>query len=111
MVLYNKKEYKTFMDTKLTIDLVDYWKSGYHKLYELYSSALRHENHLMDEKKELENKINHLGTQIEMLVVEKMELKNEIITLKRIINESDMNATLGNNFIKNGNKIDQYGEC
>ena len=97
--------------TKLTIDLVDYWKSGYHKLYELYSSALRHENHLMDEKKELENKVNHLGTQIEMLVVEKMELKNEIITLKRIIDESDMNATLGNNFIKNCNKIDQHGEC
>ena len=93
MVLYNKKEYKTFMDTKLTIDLVDYWKSGYHKLYELYSSALRHENHLMDEKKELENKVNHLGNQIEMLVVEKMELKNEIITLKRIIDESYMNAS------------------
>jgi hypothetical protein len=50
----------------------------------------------MDEKKELENKVNHLGTQIEMLVVEKMELKNEIITLKRIIDESYMNATLGN---------------
>jgi hypothetical protein len=82
--------------TKLIIDLVDYWKSGYHKLYELYSSALRHENHLMDEKKELENKVNHLSTQIEMLVVEKMELKNEIITLKRIIEESYMNATLGN---------------
>ena len=65
----------------------------------------------MDEKKELENKVNHLGTQIDVLVVEKMELKNEIITLKRIINESDMNATLGNNFIKNCNKIDQHGEC
>ena len=50
----------------------------------------------MDEKKELENKVNHLSTQIEMLVVEKMELKNEIITLKRIIDESYMNATLGN---------------
>jgi hypothetical protein len=50
----------------------------------------------MDEKKELENKVNHLSTQIEMLVVEKMELKNEIITLKRIIEESYMNATLGN---------------
>jgi len=81
---------------KLIIDLVDYWKSGYHKLYELYSSVLRHENHLMDEKKELENKIEHLNTSIEMLVCEKMELKNEIITLKRIIDESYMNATLGN---------------
>ena len=47
----------------------------------------------MDEKKELENKVNHLGNQIEMLVVEKMELKNEIITLKRIIDESYMNAS------------------
>jgi hypothetical protein len=84
------------MVIKLIIDLVDYWKSGYHKLYELYSSALRHENHLMDEKKDLENKIEHLNTSIEMLVVEKMELKNEIITLKRIIDESYMNATLGN---------------
>ena len=81
---------------KLINDIVDYWKNGYHKLYELYSSALRHENHLMDEKKELENKIEHLNTSIEMLVVEKMELKNEIITLKRIIDESYMNATLGN---------------
>ena len=81
---------------KLIIDLVDYWKSGYHKLYELYSSALSHENHLMDVKKELENKVNHLNTQIELLVCEKMELKNEIITLKRIIDESYMNATLGN---------------
>jgi len=81
---------------KLINDIVDYWKNGYHKLYELYSSALRHENHLMDEKKQLENKIEHLNTSIEMLVVEKMELKNEIITLKRIIDESYMNATLGN---------------
>ena len=81
---------------KLINDIVDYWKNGYHKLYDLYSSALRHENHLMDEKKELENKVNHLETGIEMLVVEKMELKNEIITLKRIIDESYMNATLGN---------------
>ena len=79
--------------TKLTIDLVDYWKSGYHKLYELYSSALRHENHSLDEKKELENKVNHLGTEIEMLVVEKMELKNEIITLKRLIDESYIDAS------------------
>jgi hypothetical protein len=84
------------MESRLVNDLVDYWKTGYYKLYELYSSALRHENHLMDVKKELENKIEHLGTQIEMLVVEKMELKNEIITLKRIIDESYMNATLGN---------------
>lgn len=81
---------------KLISDIVDYWKNGYHKLYELYSSALRHENHLMDEKKELENKIRHLGTQIEMLVVEKMELSNEIITLKRLIDESYINAKSGN---------------
>jgi uncharacterized coiled-coil DUF342 family protein len=81
---------------KLIDEIVDYWKNGYHKLYQLYSSALRHENHLMDEKKELENKIRHLHTQIEMLVVEKMELANEIITLKRIIDESYMNATLCN---------------
>jgi hypothetical protein len=73
---------------KLIIDIVDYWKSGYHKLYDLYASALRHENHLMDEKKELINKIEHLSTQIDMLVVEKMELNNKIITLKRIIDES-----------------------
>jgi hypothetical protein len=84
------------MESRLVNDIVDYWKNGYHKLYELYSSALRHENHLMDVKKELENKIEHLNTSIEMLVVEKMELKNEIITLKRIIDEADMNATLGN---------------
>ena len=81
---------------KLIIDLVDYWKSGYHKLYELYSSALRHENHLMDQKVVLENKIEHLNNQIDMLVVEKMELKNEIITLKRLIDEAHMNSTLGN---------------
>jgi hypothetical protein len=73
---------------KLINDIVDYWKSGYHKLYDLYASALRHENHLMDEKVILQNKINHLNTQIEMLVCEKMELSNEIITLKRIIDES-----------------------
>jgi len=87
MVQYNEKEYKRFMHTKLTNDLVDYWKNGYHKLYQFYSSALRHENHLMDEKKELENEIRHLHTGIEMLVCEKMLLENEIITLKRIIDE------------------------
>ena len=78
---------------KLINEIVDYWKNGYHKLYQLYSSALRHENHLMDEKKELENKIRHLHTHIEMLVVEKMELANEIITLKRIIDETRINGT------------------
>lgn len=81
---------------KLISDIVDYWKNGYHKLYELYSSALRHENHLMDEKKDLESKVRELNTQIELLVCEKMELKNEIITLKRLIDESYMNATSGN---------------
>lgn len=81
---------------KLINNIVDYWQNGYHKLYDLYSSALRHENHLMDEKKELENKINHLNSQIELLVCEKMELANEIITLKRLIDESHLNATMGN---------------
>lgn len=81
---------------KLIIDIVDYWKNGYHKLYDLYSSALRHENHLMDENKLLKNKIQHLNNQIELLVVEKMELKNEIITYKRMIDEFHVNATLGN---------------
>lgn len=79
------------MVKKLIIDIVEYWKNGYHKLYDLYSSALRHENHLMDEKKVLQNKIQHLNNQIELLVCEKMELKNEIVTYKRLLDEANMN--------------------
>lgn len=82
--------------TDLAKEMIAYWKDGYHKLYEKYSFALRNENHLMDQKVVLENKIEHLNNQIDMLVVEKMELKNEIITLKRLIDEAHMNATLGN---------------
>ena len=84
------------MVKKLINDIVDYWKSGYYKLYEKYESALRHENSLMDKKEVLENKIKHLNNQIELLVVEKMELKNEIITLKRLLDEAHMNSRSGN---------------
>lgn len=77
-------------------EMISYWKEGYHKLYERYAFGLRNENHLMDQKVVLENKIEHLNNQIDLLVIEKMELKNEIITLKRLIDEAHMNSTTGN---------------
>ena len=73
---------------KLISSLVDYWKSNYHKLFEKYNSALCHENYLMDEKQDLKNEIAESKKQIELLLIQNLELRSEIIVLKSIVERS-----------------------
>lgn len=77
-------------------ELIDYWKNGYHQLYDKYEFELKQNKALEEKNAALYKRIQELDNKIGLCVADIMERDNTIITLKRIIDEAHMNSTLGN---------------
>ena len=83
-------------DSKIMNELIDYWKNGYHTLYEKYDFEKKQNKALEEKNAALYKRIQELDDKIGLCVADIMERDNTIITLKRIIDEAHMNSTLGN---------------